>query len=112
MNRNKIRERCLSADPLKQDLRGSHAHLVKRLTDGCEARVMKGGTLDVVESDDRNIVRDLQPMIHQCLYGADRSNIVVADERGEIAAALDQFICRLVSKFWGGDPELKLNSKF
>ena len=52
MYRNEVREGRLSPDPLQEDLCSRYAHLLKRLTNGGEARVVERGTLDVVESDD------------------------------------------------------------
>jgi len=48
-------------------------------------------------------------MIHECANGADRGDVVVTDQRGEIAASLDQFVCRFVTQFWSGDPKLELH---
>ena len=51
-NGYKVRECGLRANTLEQDARSSDAHLIERLANCGEARIVERGALDVVETDD------------------------------------------------------------
>ena len=73
---------------------------------------MKCGALDVVEAHDGDVCRHLQAVIHEGANGTDGGDVVVAEERGEIGAALDEFVGGLEAKFGCGDAELELDDEF
>ena len=112
MDGDKIRERGLAANALKQDAGGGETHLVQRLADGGEARVVKSGSLDVIEPDDGHIGGNLKAMVHQRPNRANGSDIVVTDERGKVAPALDEFVGRFKAEFGRRDTECQLNDQF
>ena len=51
-------------------------------------------------------------MVHQRANGADGGDVVVANQRSEIRAALDEFVGGLVSELGRRDAELELHDKF
>ncbi len=89
---DEIGKNSLSANSLQQDSCSGAAHLVKRLPNGGKARVVKCGALDVVEANDRNVGRNMKTAVHQCTNRADGGDVVVADERGEVASSLNEFV--------------------
>src|SRR5215831_8795816 len=112
MDGHEIRKRCLSANALKQHSRSGTAHLVKRLPDGGQARIVEGGALDVVEAHDGDVSGNLEAVVQQGANGADGSNVVVTNEGGKIAATLNEFIRRLEPKLGCRDTQLKLHGEF
>ena len=111
MNGNEVREGGLPANALQQDARGGGAHLIERLANRGEARIVKRSALDVVEANDRDIGRNVQSMVHESANRTDGGDVVVAEERREIGSALDEFVGWLEAEFWSGDAKLKLHDK-
>ena len=63
-------------DAFQDSLGGQHAHLAERLFDGRQAGVLKCGALNVVETDDGNIIRYAPACLAQSLNRADRRNVI------------------------------------
>src|ERR1700733_11821132 len=108
-NRHNIRERRLSANPLEQNARCHFSHLSERLANCCQAWIMEGSTLNIIEANNRNIGGHLQTMVTASADSPDRRNIVVANNRSEFSAALNQFVRGLKSQLRRGNSKLKLH---
>src|SRR5579871_2432515 len=99
MDGNNLGEGGLTADALQENARGYAAHLIEWLANGGETGIVEGSALDVVEAYDGNVGRNLQAMIHAGANSADGGDVVEADDGGEIEAALQQFVGRLIAEF-------------
>ena len=112
MDGNEVREGGLPSDALKQDASRGGAHLRERLANRGETRVVKCSVLNVVEANDGNICWNLEAVVHEGANGTDGRNVVVANERGEIGSALEEFVGRLESKLGCRDAELEFDDEF
>ena len=99
VNGNEVRKRGLAANALQQNARSRGAHLIERLANRGEAGVVKRGALDIIEAHDGNVGGNLEAVVHESANGSDGGDIVVAEERGKIGAALDKFVGGLEAKF-------------
>ena len=72
---------------------------------------MEGSTLNIIEANHRNIGWNLQTMVAASADSSDRRDVVVADNRSEFGAALNQFVRRLESELRRRDSKLKLDRK-
>src|ERR1041385_3344998 len=72
-----------SANPLNQNFRRRHAHFAKRLPDGCEPGILVSRALNVVKSNDRDVLWNSPSSFAQSADGAQRGNIVECEKRGE-----------------------------
>ena len=111
MNGNEVWEGGLATDALQEDAGSGGAYLRERLANCGEARVVKCSALNVVEANDGNVCRNLEAVVHEGANGADGRNVVVANERGEIGSALEEFVGWLESKLGGGDAELEFDDE-
>src|SRR5215467_2981770 len=75
-------------DPLQQDARSGFPHIAQRLPHGGQARVVVRGHVNVVETHDRNILRNLQVRIAQSPDGADCRDVVERNQRCEFFPVL------------------------
>jgi len=99
----------LRTNALEQNARRGGSHLIERLANGGEARIVERGSLDVIETNDRNVAGDVETLIHEGANRSDGGDIVVAEKCSEIAAALDEFVSRLEAKFRRRDAKLELS---
>ena len=72
-------------DAPQQQLCGDLAHSPQRLADGGQAGRVVHGAGDVVEADDGDVAGAGQASIHDGTHRAQRSNVVEAENRGEVA---------------------------
>src|SRR6476646_7388334 len=98
MDRDFVWKGSLSANSLQQNARRDHPHLVQRLTNRGEARIMKSRSLNVIEAYHRHISGHVEPMIHQCADGSDGSHIVVANQCRKISTTLNELVHGLIAK--------------
>src|SRR5208282_5335708 len=108
-NRHYIGESRLSTNPLQQDARRHFAHLSKRLANCCQTWNMEGRTLNIIEANHRNIGWNLQAMVPASTDSSDCRDVVVADNRSEFDAALNQFVRGLESQLRRRNSKLKLH---
>ena len=79
--------------------RRERAHVLQGLTNRGQARDDVCGSLDVVESQDGHVRRNLQSCIMQCSYAADGGDVVETKNRREISAAQQQLVDSRIAKF-------------
>src|SRR6202012_2354473 len=89
----------LARELLEQRRRGKFAHRLQGLANRSEAGNVVVGGLNVVEADDGEILRNTKTAIVQCANGADRRDVVEADDGGEVAAAHQQLLRAGIAEF-------------
>ena len=92
MDRDFVRKDSLSANSLQQNARRDHSHLVQRLTNRGEARIMKCRSLNVIEAHHRNISGDLQAGVLKRPDGPDCRDIVIRKQSRERPLAGEQLL--------------------
>ena len=112
MDGNEIGEGGLAANPLQQDARGGGAHLMKGWRIVVRLGLWKAALWMSSKPTMETSVGTCKPVVHERANRTDGCDVVVADERGEIAATLDQLVGRLKTEFRRGDAQLKLHDEF
>ena len=70
---------------MQQQLYSQLAHMMKRLTNGGEARCLESCLFNIVEADHRHVLWHPQPRIMECANTTDGRNIVERENRGKTA---------------------------
>ena len=72
-------------EAFEEDLGGEGSHFMERLADGGEAWGIEDGLRDVVETDDRDFVGNVNLGVVESADDADGRHVVEADDGGETA---------------------------
>src|SRR6516165_10611912 len=95
---NLFRVVCLTiGDAIEQYPCAALSHLKQRLPHGGERWGGVSGGLDVVKADDRDVARHAQARILEGANGADGSDVVKAENRGEVASLFKQRLHWLIA---------------
>src|SRR6266436_7073404 len=87
-------------DALKQNLCRDYAHFTQRLPNGRQRRILKSGTLNIVEAHNGDILGNTAAGFTQRLDGADRGNIIERKETREGFSRSEKLFRNLISEFW------------
>jgi len=99
------------ATTLEKDACRGFTHIVQRLPDSREPRVVIARNLNVVESNHGDIFRYTQIRIAQSANRTDGRNVIERYERGELAPVLQKLLDNGVAKLRRSQIALELDSK-
>jgi len=85
-------------DALKQNLCRDYAHFTQRLPNGRQRRILKSGTLNIVEAHNGDILGNTAAGFTQRLHGADRGNIIERKETREGFSRSEKLLRNLISE--------------
>ena len=71
----------VSPNAVNQHPRGGRSHLVSRLVDRGKSRIGQLGDVQIVEPDDRHIVRTAQACVGDGLQGSESDHVVGGNDR-------------------------------
>src|ERR1019366_1571818 len=88
------------------------AHLLQRLANGCEARRVETSHTNIIEANNRDILRAVEAEVGKRPDSSDRRRVVECADRRKTRAHLDQFSHLLEREFRGELIVIHLEKKF
>ena len=82
-------------DPIEQEPRRRHTHLVLGDMNRCESRIQLVDEEHVVEPNERDLSGCVDAGLRQCLETADRDEVVGCEDGGEVDATVEELATRL-----------------
>ena len=98
--------------PLEQDACCCCAHFAERLANGGQAGSMVVGELDVVKTDDGDVLGDTEIGVAKSADGSNGSHVVEGNDSGERTTALEEGLDDGIAEFGRRDVAFELDSKF
>src|SRR6266850_4051983 len=98
-----------SLHSLQEDARGSFPHVMQRLADGSEARIVVGRNLNVVEADYGHVFWHAEIGVSKGTNRANRGDVVEGNDRREGSPLLQQFLDNGVAEFGRSQIALQLD---